>query len=210
MVVRRLITAILAVAVVSGGLAVAGPPPVSQAYTTAGVCHFPATATTMTYAPVSSTEYANVKDAVARAAVRWNSVAIKPRFSTTTFTNAAFVLYKSGTFSDAGTLAMTSGTCVSGLWKTNQVTVTFATSYFTQASVGGVFYGIVERRMIAAHELGHTLGLGEMNTGGSACTTMPTYTVVPSVMTQGGRKWSCDWGDEPWADDIKGVNSIYK
>jgi len=29
-------------------------------------------------------------------------------------------------------------------------------------------------------------------------------------MTQGGRKWSCDWGDEPWANDIKGVNSIYK
>jgi|GEM_PF-486129 len=29
------------------------------------------------------------------------------------------------------------------------------------------------------------------------------------VMEQGPNKWSCDWGTEPWTDDINGVKYIY-
>lgn len=80
-----------------------------------------------------------------------------------------------------------------------------AVIYWNTAGVAST-YGATPKRMIAAHEIGHALGLNHTPIPGSSTATCTT---AIAVMRQGPTKWQCNWGLEPFADDISGIAAIY-
>ncbi|GAB1644159.1 hypothetical protein KRMM14A1259_45820 [Krasilnikovia sp. MM14-A1259] len=178
------------IASASAGLVATSEAP-ALAYTRIG-CKFQGTNPALHYKKNAAT--ASHWTATVEGAKRWNAVNAPGSFASTTgSTYNIFVTEQS--FLDHSIFAQTTGTCTSGgTWQNNS-------TRFTWNTEGTVGLNATQQRMIATHELGHSLGLNHMNT--SSCSG------TKSVMAQGSIKWSCGWGTEPWPDDINGVNAIY-
>jgi predicted Zn-dependent protease len=165
------------------GTAIAEP---ASAYAHSG-CRA-ASSTISVYNGAAITEYINATN---QAIARWNAVAAKTTFTTTSSSSAATVNV-TGLSSAESYWAVTSGTCAGGVF-TSQIRLTWNST--TAHSLTAT-----QKRMVGTHEFGHVQGLGHVTR---------TCSQTKAVMVQGSNKWTCGWGTEPWADDINGVNALY-
>lgn len=184
---RAAITALVAATLVAGGLALAAP---ASAYKLNG-CRFSGTAPGISV--YNGAIIAKYVTATSAGMSRWNAKALGPTFLSVTSSSARKVLV-TGWNSAESYYAVTSGSCSSGIWSG---TVTFTWNDTTVHS-----FSVTALRTIATHEFGHTLGIADIAQAANCSGTK-------RVMEQGPNKWSCDWGTEPWTDDINGVKYIY-
>jgi hypothetical protein len=191
---RRLITGLGLVALLSGGIAATqvGTAPAAEAFVKLG-CRYSGTNPTLYY-QIGSLVTSVRRTATGGGAARWNTVAVPGTFVAWTPGKPVNVAVTEWSSVDAYE-AETTGTCSRGFWSGSKTTLTW-----NSPSPGGLSGNATAMRMVATHELGHSYGLGHMKT---------TCSGTRTVMVQGSTKWSCNWGTEPWTDDINGVNAIY-
>lgn len=127
---------------------------------------------------------------------RWNSHTVAGNFAPWSSGESAEIFVDEASFVDVRIWAQTSwvANCPNGIYYSNE-------TYFTWSSESTLSLTSTQRRMVATHELGHSYGLDHAPDLGCSGTR--------AVMIQGARKWSCNWNNEPWPDDLAGVNYIY-
>lgn len=182
-------TLLIAVSLGAISIVVAAP---AQA-TIPKVCKFPGTNPSL-YFQKGLMATSRYWTATGSGAARWNAVAVPGSYIAWSSGKPTNVTVTEASFIDPTILAGTSGSCSAGLWTGSHTTFTWATEGSSRLTT-------IQLRMVGTHELGHSYGLGH--------STTTTCAGTKSVMVQGALKWSCNWGTEPWAEDISSVNAIY-
>jgi hypothetical protein len=126
------------------------------------------------------------------AVARWNGTSARTNLVLKSSSSGVNVVVTGWNAADTY-YAVTSGNCAGGVY-ISQITVTWNDTMDYNLTSTAL-------RMIGTHEFGHVQGLGHLNR--TSCSQSPT------VMVQGDIKWTCSWGNEPWTDDVNGVNSLY-
>jgi hypothetical protein len=182
---KRVLAALSAGALIVGAsLSFATP---ASAYALSG-CKLPSTTASVSNNAVLS-KYITATNT---AKSRWNAETQPVTFTTATSSSSARV-FVTGWNAVDDYYAVTTGSCSGGVWS-GQVRVTWN-------DTGSYALTTAQLRMVGIHEFGHVLGLDHVTR---------TCNGKKSVMVQGPTKWTCGWGsDDPWADDVNGVNAIY-
>lgn len=182
---RSLIAAAIACLAIYAVSLVAATP--ANAYALNG-CKLTSTSTSV-YNGASISKYVTATNT---AKSRWNNESQPVTFTTASSSSSAKVVVTGWNAVDTY-YAVTTGTCSSGKWS-GTVTITWN-------DTGSYALTTAQLRMVAVHEFGHVLGLDHVT---RSCSQ------TKAVMVQGTTKWSCSWGnDDPWTDDVNGVNQIY-
>ena len=135
-------------------------------------------------------------NATQAGAARWNSHSISGNFQIWTSGSAVEIWVTETSYADPSILGAIEGSCASGggPWIDNQVTFRWSSETLSERTA-------LELRWIATHELGHAYGLAHSTYSGCGSTKSVMYPTIAPI--------TCNWGNEPFTDDLAGVNFIY-
>lgn len=125
------------------------------------------------------------------AAGNWNASTAAGTF--TTAASANDVIVSDGAYAGSW-WAQVAWTGCNPVWGSNTTWLSYDTTDMSSLTTN-------QKRIVGTHELGHSLGLGDLGPRSLCAAT-------PEVMYQGSGKFGCV-GTPPWPEDVAGVNAIY-